>query len=231
MLYLKNLGYHPPAAAEAILKQIDLELGHQEMGLIVGPSGSGKSTLLEIMSGLATPTTGKIHWRRQELAPDQLQQLAGLVFQFPERHFCGGTIVEELRLGHPEIATDQVYQALQEVGLEQLSLYTSPQSLSGGQQRRLSLAVQLIRQPHLLLLDEPTAGLDWSMRRQLVHVLKNLKQHRSLLAVTHEPAELLAIADRCWLIENGRIEAIAPQDLSQRLNINTLDPFHPKTDV
>ncbi|WP_404786808.1 ABC transporter ATP-binding protein [Altericista sp. CCNU0014] len=226
MLYIKNLVYHPPATPEAILKQVDLELGDREMGLIVGPSGSGKSTLLEILSGLAAPTSGTLHWRRQALTPTDLQQLAGLVFQFPERHFCGGSVVEELRLGHPEISTEQVYQALEAVGLEQLSLHTSPQSLSGGQQRRLSLAVQLIRQPHLLLLDEPTAGLDWSMRRQLVQVLKRLKQHWSLLAVTHEPAELLEVADRCWLIQNGTVEAISPQDLKQRLSVNALDPFH-----
>jgi energy-coupling factor transport system ATP-binding protein len=224
MLYIKNLSYHPTASPIPILKQIDLELGDREMGLIVGRSGSGKSTLLEIMSGLATPTSGELRWRHQELTPANLQQLAGLVFQFPERHFCGGSIVEELRLGHPEISTDRVYQALQEVGLDQ-SLYTSPQSLSGGQQRRLALAVQLIRQPHLLLLDEPTAGLDWSMRQQLVTVLDKLKQQRSLLAVTHEPAELLTVADRCWLIQDGEVETFTPQELKQRLSVNALDPF------
>lgn len=224
MLHIKNLSYHPAASPTPILKQINLELGDQEMGLIIGRSGSGKSTLLEIMSGLAAPTSGELRWRRQELTPDNLQQLAGLVFQFPERHFCGGTMVEELRLGHPEITTDQIYQALQEVGLDQ-SLYTSPQSLSGGQQRRLALAVQLIRQPHLLLLDEPTAGLDWSMRQQLINVLNRLKQHRSLLAVTHEPAELLEIADRCWLIQDGQVEAFTPQELRQRLSVSDIDPF------
>lgn len=226
MLYIKNLSYHPTASQNPILRQINLQLGAQEMGLIIGRSGSGKSTLLEIMSGLAAPTTGELRWRNQLLTPANLQQLAGLVFQFPERHFCGGTVVEELRLGHPEITTDQIQEALQEVGLGQLSLYASPQSLSGGQQRRLALAVQLIRQPHLLLLDEPTAGLDWSMRQQLVTVLHKLKQQRSLLAVTHEPAELLAIADRCWLIQGGQIEAIAPQELTQRLKVNALDPFN-----
>ena len=227
MLYVKNLSYHPPATPEAILKEINLELGDQELGLIVGPSGSGKSTLLEILSGLAAPTGGELYWRRQALTPTTLQQLAGLVFQFPERHFCGSTLLEELRLGHPELSTEQVCQTLQTVGLENLSLYTSPQSLSGGQQRRLSLAVQLIRQPHLLLLDEPTAGLDWSMRRQLVAVLQQLKQRWSLLAVTHEPAELLAIADRCWLIDHGRVEAITPQALTERLSVTALDPFSP----
>jgi energy-coupling factor transport system ATP-binding protein len=213
MLYLKNLIYHPAAAQNAILKQINLELPPQQMGLIIGPSGSGKSTLLEILAGLAKSTKGEIFWREQELTSLHLQQLAGLVFQFPERHFCGGTILEELRLGHPELGSEQVNQALREVGLSHLSLYTSPQSLSGGQQRRLSLAVQLIRQPHLLLLDEPTAGLDWSMRRQLVSLLAKLKEHWSLLVVTHDAGELLAIADRCWTLRQGELRPVDPKTL------------------
>ena len=166
MLYLKNLVYHPAATPTPILKSINLELAPQELGLIIGPSGSGKSTLLEILAGLASKTTGKVLWREQDLTPDHLQQLAGLVFQFPERHFCGNTILEELRLGHPELSKERIDQALESVSLSHLPLATSPRSLSGGQQRRLALAVQLIRQPYLLLLDEPTAGLDWSMRRQ-----------------------------------------------------------------
>lgn len=213
MLRLKQLLYHPAATATAILQQVSLELPPQQLGLVIGPSGSGKSTLLEIVAGLAAPTSGELYWRQQVLKPDNLQQLAGLVFQFPERHFCGGTILEELRLGHPELGSKQVHLALQEVGLEDLSLFTSPQSLSGGQQRRLALAVQLIRQPHLLLLDEPTAGLDWSMRRQLVTLLAKLKQHWSLLIVTHDPAELVSIADRCWTLNHGELVSIDPATL------------------
>lgn len=205
MLYLKNLTYHPAAAEVAILNQIDLELAPQQMGLIIGPSGSGKSTLLEILAGLARQTKGEIFWRQQELEREDLQQLAGLVFQFPERHFCGGTILEELRLGHPELSTEQVFQALREVGLDQLSLQAAPQSLSGGQQRRLALAVQLIRQPQILLLDEPTAGLDWSMRRQVINLLARLKEHWILLVVTHDASDLLSLADRCWLIDHGQL--------------------------
>ena len=180
MLFVRNLVYHPTAVPSAILQPLHLELAPQEMGLVIGPSGSGKSTLLELIAGLATPTAGALYWRQQELDSLQLQQLAGLVFQFPERHFCGGTILEELRFGHPELSSEQVHQALQEVGLAALSLSTPPHALSGGQQRRLALAVQLIRQPHLLLLDEPTAGLDWSMRRQLVNLLGKLKAHWTL---------------------------------------------------
>ena len=208
MLYLKNVGYHPPASPTAILQSVSLELAPQQMGLIVGPSGSGKSTLLEILSGLAQRTTGDILWREQLLDSDHLQQLGGLVFQFPERHFCGDTILEELRLGHPEIQSDQLVDTLKEVGLERLSLDTAPHRLSGGQQRRLALAVQLIRQPYLLMLDEPTAGLDWSIRKQLVALLAKLKQNWSLLVVSHDPEELVGIADRGWRLNEGELRPL-----------------------
>jgi energy-coupling factor transport system ATP-binding protein len=208
MLYLKNLVYHPAVTPAAILKSISLELGPKEMGLVIGPSGSGKSTLLEILAGLAQKTSGKILWRDQDLTPDHLQQLGGLVFQFPERHFCGNTILEELRLGHPELSKDRIDQALQEVDLSRIPLNTSPRALSGGQQRRLALAVQLIRQPYLLLLDEPTAGLDWSMRRQLVKLLAKLKTDWSLLVVSHDAGELAGVADRCWSLNHGELRPL-----------------------
>ncbi|GAB4242164.1 MAG: ABC transporter ATP-binding protein [Elainellaceae cyanobacterium] len=214
MLYLKDLIYHPAATPTAILKSINLELAPQQLGLVIGPSGSGKSTLLEILAGLAKKTKGRISWRDQELTPDHLQQLAGLVFQFPERHFCGSSILEELRLGHPELSKERIDQALHSVGLAHLPLSTSPRSLSGGQQRRLALAVQLIRQPYLLLLDEPTAGLDWSMRQQLINVLAALKQEWSLLIVSHEPGEMVTIADRCWTLDHGVLSPVDPQTLA-----------------
>lgn len=208
MLKLKNLTYHPTATPEPILKEINLELPPQQLGLIIGRSGSGKSTLLEILSGLAERTQGKIVWGQQVLISEDLQELGGLVFQFPERHFCGTSILEELRFGHPELNLSQVKEALQEVGLDHLSLSTSPNALSGGQQRRLALAVQLIRQPNLLMLDEPTAGLDWSMRTQLVKLLAKLKEHWTLLVVTHDAKELISVANHCWRIEQGELSPI-----------------------
>jgi len=213
MLYLRNLTYHPAACPTAILQSINLQLAPQQMGLIVGPSGSGKSTLLEILAGLAMPNRGEICWREQELTPLYLQQLSGLVFQFPERHFCGGTMLEELRLGHPELTRDRIQQALTEVGLADLPLDTPPHRLSGGQQRRLAFAVQLIRQPHLLLLDEPTAGLDWSMRRQLVSLLAKLKTHWSLLIVSHDAADLVEVADRCWTLQHGELVSVTSEEM------------------
>lgn len=205
MLQIKDLTYHPTAATHPILNSINLQLPPQKLGLVVGASGSGKSTLLEILAGLAEPTKGKVLWGEQELTSEDLQQLAGIVFQFPERHFCGGTILEELRLGHPELGSDRVTKALQEVGLDHLSLQASPYDLSGGQQRRLALAVQLIREPNVLLLDEPTAGLDWSMKQQLVSLLAKLKKDWTLFVVTHDARDLLEVADTCWTINQGKV--------------------------
>jgi energy-coupling factor transport system ATP-binding protein len=217
MLYLRDLCYHPPATPKPILQNLDLDMPSQQLGVIVGPSGSGKSTLLEILAGLAEPTGGSMYWREQELTFLHLQQLCGLVFQFPERHFCGSTILEELRLGHPELSSDRIRETLTEVGLEHLSLQNSPNALSGGQQRRLALAVQLIRQPHVLLLDEPTAGLDWSMRRQLVTLLAKLKKNWTLLVVSHDAAELLEIADRTWKIDQGQLQAVPVAEMQKTI--------------
>ncbi|MGB3536109.1 MAG: energy-coupling factor ABC transporter ATP-binding protein [Microcoleaceae cyanobacterium] len=208
MLYIQDLLYHPAASSTPILNNVNLELAPQQMGLIIGQSGSGKTTLLEILAGLAEPTKGKVCWREKELNAEYLQQLAGLVFQFPERHFCGNSILEELRLGHPELSLDRVNDALTEVGLSHLSLQGSPHALSGGQQRRLALAVQLIRKPHILMLDEPTAGLDWSMRQQLVSLLAKLKTHWTLFVVTHDAGDLMEVADRCWTLNHGDLQPV-----------------------
>lgn len=208
MLQLKGVGYHPPATPQPVLQGIDLVLQPQQLTLIIGASGSGKTTLLELLAGLAQPTLGSVERAGQPLIDTQLQHLCGLVFQFPERHFCGATVLEELRLGHPEVGHEQIQAALTAVGLQEVNRQAPPHDLSGGQQRRLALAVQLIRQPSILLLDEPTAGLDWSMKQQLIGLLRDLKQRWSLLVVTHDAVDLEALADHCWRLQGGQLQPV-----------------------
>jgi energy-coupling factor transport system ATP-binding protein len=205
MLTIQNLRYHPPALPNPILQDVSLRLEEHSLGLIVGASGSGKTTLLEILAGFVYWTEGGIYWLNQSLDPDYLQHLCGLVFQFPERHFCGSTILEELRLGHQNLEHDRVEQVLNQVGLGAVDWYSEPHALSGGQQRRLALAVQLLRQPSLLLLDEPTAGLDWSMRQQIIDLIAQLKQNLTVLIVSHEPEEFRTIASDVWHLEGGKL--------------------------
>ncbi|HIK21827.1 MAG TPA: ABC transporter ATP-binding protein [Synechococcus sp. M44_DOE_062] len=216
MLQVQHLSYHPAAVSQPILDDLSFELGLNQLGLIVGKSGAGKSTLLEILAGLARPTQGRIAWGGVELSPNRLRSMAGLVFQFPERHFCGLTVLEEMRFGHPELQRTEIENALRQVGLEGIPLHTSPNHLSGGQQRRLALAVQLIRGPFLLLLDEPTAGLDWSVRRQLIELLARLKSTWTVLVVSHDPEELSSIADVRWTLEAGSLKPVAAEALLQR---------------
>lgn len=208
MLSVRSLTYHPAATPQPILQDLSLQLEPQQLGLIVGSSGAGKSTLLEILAGLAKPTRDQVCWNNSVVQPPQLRAMAGLVFQFPERHFCGLTVLEELRFGHPELLEKDIHRALAQVGLSEIPLRRSPNRLSGGQQRRLALAVQLIRSPFLLLLDEPTAGLDWSVRRQLISLLASLRSSWSILVVTHDPDELSSLADVQWELTRGQLQPV-----------------------
>ena len=208
MFAIDRLCYHPAAASQPILSEVTFTLEPNQLGIIVGASGAGKSTLLELLAGLAKPSSGMIRWGDRPLLPKQLRQLAGLVFQFPERHFCGFTVAEELRFGHPELRLNDVEKALSVVGLESVPLERSPFDLSGGQQRRLALAVQLIRSPSLLLLDEPTAGLDWSVAQQAIGLLAKLKRNWSILVVTHDPESLKDIADITWRLDAGQLSCL-----------------------
>jgi energy-coupling factor transport system ATP-binding protein len=187
MLELRSMGYHPATTAEPVLADLNLTLKEGVPALVAGRSGSGKTTLLEVISGLAKPDRGSILWNGEALNARQRRWLCGLVFQFPERHFLGLSVGQELKLGQRRLDSERVQRVLEQVGLGSLSLQQAPERLSGGQQRRLALAVQLLREPKVLLLDEPTAGLDWSVRDEVLQLLGRLSQDRVLLVVTHEP--------------------------------------------
>ena len=187
MLSLKNIYYHPSTAEKPILKNLCLKSKPGKITIVRGPSGSGKTTLVEVISGLSRCQRGEITWFNKTLNARQRRWLCGLVFQFPERYFLGLSVAQELRLGHKRLTTDEQISTLQKVELTNLDLKKAPESLSGGQQRRLAIAVQLLRNPKVLLLDEPTAGLDWSVRKGVIKLLEKLKDKQTILIVTHEP--------------------------------------------
>ena len=210
MLELEGIRYQSATAATAVLAGIDLHLPPGQLGLVAGRSGCGKTTLLEVISGLAEPTAGTVRWQGQQLNARQRRWLCGLVFQFPERHFLGLTVGQELKLGQRRLGADEAAAVLRQVGLEDLSLQQPPEQLSGGQQRRLALAVQLLRKPQVLLLDEPTAGLDWSVRNEIVSLLAQLASERAMLVVSHEPELFAGITGPCWRLEQGTLRTMTP---------------------
>ena len=187
MLSLENIYYHPSTAEKPILKNLCFKSKSGKITIVRGPSGSGKTSLVEIISGLSEYQKGKITWFNKALNARQRRWLCGLVFQFPERYFLGLSVSQELRLGHKKLTTEEQILTLSKVGLINLNLKNSPESLSGGQQRRLAIAVQLLRSPKVLLLDEPTAGLDWSVRSGILELLAELQDKQTIFIVTHEP--------------------------------------------
>ena len=187
MLELKGVHYQPATAEKAVLAGVNLKVQQGLPVMIAGPSGIGKTSLVEVISGLSKPQQGEIYWKNKPLNERQRRWLCGIVFQFPERHFLGLTIAQELRLGHRRLSGEDQEKALEIVGLSHVSLRQAPEKLSGGQQRRLALAVQLLRKPSILLLDEPTAGLDWSVRKEILELLARIAKDQLLIVVTHEP--------------------------------------------
>jgi energy-coupling factor transport system ATP-binding protein len=210
MLELSSLRYHPATTPQPLLAGVDLQLHTGQPALVAGRSGSGKSTLLELICGLAEPSGGTIRWDGAPLNARQRRWLCGLVFQFPERHFLGLTLGQELKLGQRRLPGERVEAVLRQVGLEGVSLQQAPERLSGGQQRRLALAVQLLRQPKVLLLDEPTAGLDWSVRSEILDLLVELGRERVLLVVTHEPElfEQLVVPSQRYRLQGGQLQQL-----------------------
>ena len=205
MLSLENIYYHPSTAEKPILNNLCLKSKTGKITIVRGSSGSGKTTLVEIISGLSSMQKGQIKWFNKALNARQRRWLCGLVFQFPERYFLGLSVAQELRLGHKKLTTEVLISILNKVGLKNIDLKKSPESLSGGQQRRLAIAVQLLRKPKVLLLDEPTAGLDWSVRNGVIELLSKLKYNQTILIVTHEPELFKNLITDSYELSEGQL--------------------------
>lgn len=141
-----------------------------------------------------------------------IRRRCGVVLQDPRQYFLFKTVLEELILGQPYKPPEYVRNILCELGLSDISLRAHPQSLSGGQTRRLAVACQFMKDPlpSLFILDEPLAGVDWTARRDIVRFLGSLKAKFAVLLISHEPSDLLQYADRVVEVSRGGIHNIDP---------------------
>jgi energy-coupling factor transport system ATP-binding protein len=217
-LIVRDVEYTPVGSGVTVLERVNLRLPPTGLNLIVGRSGNGKSTLLNLVAGLAEPTGGVITF--SDLDPNvhlsSAQRLArvGLVFQFPERHFLGKNMLQELTFGWPQTHESfnerrrlalRLQDALSAVGMGDFPLDTPVRSLSGGYKRRLALAIQLVRDPYVLCLDEPLAGLDWMARAEVTSLLCALRKERAVIVISHDVEEIAPVTDRAWRMGQGGV--------------------------
>jgi energy-coupling factor transport system ATP-binding protein len=201
------------------LSDISLEIERGSCAAIIGVTGSGKSTLVQHFNGLLRPTSGSVMVDGIDVdgkSADRtaLRRRAGMLFQFPESQLFEHSVYADvafgprhLRLRRKDIRK-RVLNALDLVGLPHREFaMRSPFELSGGQQRRVALAGVLAMSPSILILDEPTVGLDADGREEFYAYLKRIKEQRGVTAVlvSHDMAEVATLADRLFVLHEGRL--------------------------
>jgi energy-coupling factor transport system ATP-binding protein len=209
-------GEETPFEVEA-LRGVTLAVEPDEVLGVVGGTGSGKSTLVQHLNLLLAPTSGEVlvdGVDARTLAKGELRRRVGLVFQFPEAALFAPTVEEDvafaprrLGLGNDEV-NRRVREVLGALGAGHLA-GRSPFALSGGEQRRVAIAGVLAMGPEVLVLDEPTAGLDPATREGLLDVVRGLREGGvSVVMVSHDLDEVAEVADRVCVLDNGEVRAV-----------------------
>ena len=201
------------------LSDISLEIKDGSYTAIIGHTGSGKSTLLQLLNGLLRPTKGTIQFENFVLDNNSepkemkcLRKKVGLVFQFPESQLFAETVLADVAFGPQNfgVPKDKAEEIAKEklaiVGLEEAIYDKSPFELSGGQMRRVAIAGILAIEPEILVLDEPTAGLDPAGRKELMALFEALhKNGMTLVLVTHTMDDVANFADTVFALEAGKL--------------------------
>ena len=200
------------------LKDCSFALEQGELMCIIGHTGSGKSTLVQLLNGLLTPSSGEVLLDGENIFADKKRLRkarfdVGLVFQYPEYQLFEETVRKDIAFGPKnkglkgEELEQAVKQAADFAGLDESLLDKSPFDLSGGEKRRAAIAGVMAMQPRVLVLDEPTAGLDPAGREQL---LERIKQYRdrtgsSVVLVSHSMEDVADCADRVLVLDHGSV--------------------------
>ncbi len=233
-LRLEHLGFAFPGGGARVVDDISLELSPGEFFCLLGPSGSGKSTLLRLIGGYRAPDAGRVWMHGREitnLAPEKRKM--GMVFQnyalFP--HLAAlENVAFGLRVqGMSRLERDaKAREMLGWVGLTPAEFERLPAQLSGGQQQRVALARALAFGPDLLMLDEPFANLDRTLRERLREELRELQQRLEIttILVTHDRDEALALGDRLAVLHQGGILQVGtPEDVYRQPRSATVARF------
>ena len=200
------------------LNKIDLTFGDGKMIAIIGHTGSGKSTLVQHMNALLLPTSGEVQVDDYIVKPlknkglKQLRKRVGLVFQFPEYQLFENTVEKDIIFGPKNFGVGEeeckeiAKKVIKQVGLDESYLEVSPFELSGGQKRRVAIAGILAMNPDVLVLDEPTAGLDPNGAKEMLDLFVSLnKQGKTILIVTHEMDYVLEYCQECVVMKDGDV--------------------------
>ena len=201
------------------LFDIDLQIVDKSFTAIIGHTGSGKSTLLQLLNALNVPSKGQVTIGPQTITPTsknkdikQVRKKVGLVFQFPESQVFDETVLKDVAFGpqnfgvSKEEAEELAKEKLALVGISEELFERSPFELSGGQMRRVAIAGILAMEPEVLVLDEPTAGLDPAGRKELMQLFKDLhKSGLTLVLVTHLMDDVADFADFVYIMEKGHV--------------------------
>ncbi|MBF1299674.1 energy-coupling factor transporter ATPase [Parvimonas micra] len=223
------------------LDNIDLTIKKGEFVGIIGHTGSGKSTLIQHFNGILKPTSGDVfigdmNTKDKELAKSGLRYKIGLVFQYPEYQLFEETIEKDIAFGpknmglSEEEVTERVKEAMEIVGLDyEAKKDKSPFEISGGQKRRVAIAGILAMKPDILILDEPTAGLDPKGRDELFFQIKRLyeKNNITIVLISHSMEDVAKLVNRIIIMKNGHIhldkstkEAFSDVDDLKRVGLN-----------
>lgn len=213
--------YQPHSPFEQrVLFDIDLEIKEGSYTALVGHTGSGKSTLLQHLNALLKPTTGTVTIGERVIKPETdnknlkpLRKKVGIVFQFPESQLFEETVARDIAFGpknfgvSEEAAKGLAQEYIQLVGLDESFLERSPFDLSGGQMRRVAIAGVLAMEPEVLVLDEPTAGLDPQGRKEMMEMFDRLHREKNMtiILVTHLMDDVANYADYVYVLEKGRL--------------------------
>lgn len=224
-IQVKNLThiYEPGLPTESMaLEDVSFEIEDGQLAGIIGHTGSGKSTLLQHLNGLLKPTSGQIIIGGTDITARgvsmvEIRKRVGLVFQYPEYQLFEETVAMDVAFGPKNLGlsreetSERVREALELVGMDYGEVAErSPFELSGGQKRRVALAGVIAMRPEVLILDEPTAGLDPKAHKDVLEMIREVHKRTGniTILVSHNMADIARLSDKIIVIDNGKLVTI-----------------------